>query len=80
MAETLPLRARLACCVCNAVRRLLRLLGHGGTNLPCKPALRTLAGVLIIHNSISLAVCAAPLSSALCRFRNAVTCSAQRPV
>ncbi len=40
MAETLPLRAKLACCVCNTVRRLLRLLGHGGTNLPGLLALR----------------------------------------
>ena len=40
MAETLPLRAELACCVCNTVRRMLRLLGHGGTNLPGLLALR----------------------------------------
>ena len=39
-AHILPLRARLACAVCNAARRALRLLGHGGTNLPGKLALR----------------------------------------
>ena len=40
MAEPLPLRARLACAVCGALRRALRLLGRGGTNLPGKLALR----------------------------------------
>ena len=40
MPGPLPLRARLACAVCNTVRRALRLLGHGGTNLPGKLALR----------------------------------------
>ena len=40
MTDVLPLRARLACAVCNTVRRVLRLLGHGGTNLPGKLALR----------------------------------------
>ena len=34
MTDTLPPRARLACCVCNIARRALRLLGRGGTNLP----------------------------------------------
>ncbi len=40
MADALPFRARLACAACNAVRRVLRLLGHGGTNLPGRLALR----------------------------------------
>ena len=40
MTDALPLRARLACAVCNTVRRVLRLLGHGGTNLPGKLALK----------------------------------------
>ena len=40
MSDKLPLRARLACGVCNLARRALRLLGHGGTNLPGKLALR----------------------------------------
>ena len=40
MAEKLPLRAKLACCVCNTTRYVLRLLGHGGTNLPGLLALR----------------------------------------
>ena len=40
MAETLPLRARLACFVSNAARRALRALGSGGTNLPGQIALR----------------------------------------
>ena len=40
MAETLPLRARLACFVSNAARRALRVLGSGGTNLPGQIALR----------------------------------------
>ena len=40
MTDALPLRARLACAVCNTVRRALRLLGRGGTNLPGKLALR----------------------------------------
>ena len=40
MTDKLPLRARLACGVCNLTRRVLRLLGHGGTNLPGKLALR----------------------------------------
>jgi UDP-N-acetylmuramyl tripeptide synthase len=40
MTDSLPTQARLACAVCNIVRRALRLLGHGGTNLPGKLALR----------------------------------------
>ena len=40
MPDSLPLRARFACGVCNAARRALRLLGHGGTNLPGQLALR----------------------------------------
>ena len=40
MSDVLPLRARLACLACNASRHLLRLLGHGGTNLPGQLALR----------------------------------------
>ena len=40
MSDPLPVRARLACCVCNTLRRLLRLLGRGGTNLPGLLALR----------------------------------------
>ncbi len=40
MTDTLPLRARLACGVCNLTRRALRLLGRGGTNLPGQLALR----------------------------------------
>ena len=40
MTEALPLRARIACFVSNALRRVLRLLGHGGTNLPGQVALR----------------------------------------
>ena len=40
MPPKLPLRARLAACVCNGLRRMLRLLGRGGTNLPGKLALR----------------------------------------
>jgi UDP-N-acetylmuramyl tripeptide synthase len=40
MTERLPPRARLACLVCNAARRVLRLLGRGGTNLPGQLALR----------------------------------------
>ena len=38
--QTLPLRARLACAVCNGLRRALRALGRGGTNLPGHVALR----------------------------------------
>ncbi len=40
MTDSLPTQARLACAVCNIVRHALRLLGHGGTNLPGKLALR----------------------------------------
>ena len=40
MTEALPLRARFACFVSNALRRALRLLGSGGTNLPGQIALR----------------------------------------
>ncbi len=38
--DPIPLRARFACAVCNAVRRVLRLLGRGGTTMPGKLALR----------------------------------------
>ena len=40
MTDALPPRARLACAVCNTLRRILRLLGRGGTNLPGKLALK----------------------------------------
>ena len=40
MSDKLSLRARLAVIVCNAARRALRLLGHGGTNLPGQLALK----------------------------------------
>ena len=39
MSDALPLRALLACFVSNAIRRALRLLGRGGTNLPGQIAL-----------------------------------------